>query len=436
MYKNIIFLTLVKYIKHSSFLTNMQRQLLAQVLLEQREYFEKKQSFIPRTIPHNLLTTKKIVVLSGIRRSGKSVLLQQIKKTLNKEYYYVNFEDERLLEFTHKDFNLLLEVFIELFGEQKIFFFDEIQNIKGWEKFVRRLYEDGNKIFVTGSNATLLSSELATTLTGRQLTHKVYPFSFQEILTHNNISYTSTLTTKQKSVIKKLFDQYVQLGGFPEVVISKDKEELRQLYQDILIKDLLVRFKIREEKTFREFVLFLLSNIGKKISFNKIKNLLELKSTTSVKNYVQFLEETYLLFTITKYDFSIKKQIINDKKIYAIDTGLINSVSFAFSKNSGRILENIVYLQLLRNNKETYYFSQKNECDFLIKEGLKITQAIQVTHTLQDKLTRKREIQGLLDAMTTYKLQEGLILTDDEEETIQEEGITIQVRPVWKWLLD
>ena len=412
----------------------MEKTTLSQLIIEQKKIFEKEIQIVNRDVPEIIMSSPKIIVITGVRRCGKSTLLRQLSKHYV-HYSYINFEDERLLDFTHQDFNSLLEIFLSFNPKSKTFFFDEIQVIDGWEKFVRRLFTDGYKIFVTGSNASLLSSEIATSLTGRNLRVELFPFSFKEYLTFSKFEIKKIFTTKEKAILSQRIIDYLHFGGFPEIVKSKDFEELNQIYQDIIIKDLLVRFKIRDQKDFRELSLFLLSNIGKKISYNNLKKLLEFSNASKVKNYVDFLREAYLFFTINKYDTSIKKQIVNDKKIYAVDTGLVNSSSFQFSENRGSILENAVFLELKRRKKEIFYYEEKKECDFIIKSGRNIIQVIQVTDNLSNPSTRKREIEGVKDAMNQFNLDEGYIITFDAEETIIEDSKKIHVIPYWKWLL-
>lgn len=411
----------------------MDKNILRLTLLDQRALFEKKDDFIKRDVSQTAIETKKITIVSGIRRSGKSTLLKQISKDV-RGYYYCNFEDERLLDFDHSDFQLLYEVFLEAFGESTVFFFDEIQNVEGWEKFVRRLFDEGHKIFVTGSNARLLSSELATSLTGRYLKIELYPFSFKEFLFFRHVAIRSVLTTREKSMVMREFRQYSEIGGFPEVVTSGNKIELTQLYQDVLIKDLLVRFKIREVKAFRELAFYLISHATMPMSFNNLKRLLGFKSVTTVKNYCEFLEESYLFFSLAKFDYSVKKQIINDRKMYSIDTGLVNAVGFAFSENSGRLLESIIFLELKRRGQNLYYHQGKKECDFLLRRGTTITHAIQVTDTLSPD-NQEREIAGLAEALDCYRLKRGLIITFDQDRVISVGKKKITVLPAWKWLL-
>ena len=412
----------------------MDKNLIKEIIIDQRALFEKKE-FVTRIFPQNFLTTKKISVITGIRRSGKSTLLRQISKNLP-DFCYMNFEDERMLDFTYRDFNVMHEAFLELYGEQKNYFFDEIQNIFGWEKFVRRLLEAGKKIFVTGSNAKLLSSELATTLSGRHIKFELYPFSFDEFLQFHKVKVKKNQTTEEKSLLQRHLQQYMEFGGFPEIVDGGDQEELKQLYQDVLIKDLLVRFKIREAKGFRDVALFLLSNISVSVSYNNIRKLLGIKSVTSVKNYVDFFEEAYLFYSLFKFDYSVKKQIINDRKIYCVDTGIANAVAFRFSENRGRNIENVVFIELKRRRADIFYYKEKKECDFLVRKGIKVVQAIQVTQTLNNAKTEKRELEGLLQVMEKFSLKTGLIITQDQEEERKIDGKKISIVPLWKWLLE
>ncbi len=412
----------------------MNKKELEIIIQEQNEEIGAGGDFLERKIAPIYLETKKIVAISGVRRCGKSTLLKQIAKSLS-GFYYLNFEDERFLNFGFQDFDALLELFPAIYGQQKTFLFDEIQDIKGWEKFVSRLYRMGYKVFVTGSNAKLLSSELSTYLTGRHLVLKLFPFSFAEFLIYKKFPIKKVYLTKEKAILRKHFQQFVKLGGFPEIVQSGQAAGLDQLYQDILLKDLLVRFKVRDTKSFRELSFFYLSNVGNKISFNRLKKLLKFQSVSTVKNYTDYLESSYLFFLLNKYDYSLKKQIINEKKIYIIDTGLANNISFSFSANQGRYLENIVFLELQRRNQETFYFAEKQECDFVVRKGRKIVAAIQVTETLH-QLNYEREVNGLLAAMDKFNLKTGLILTNDDEDELRPKGKRIKIRPLWQWLLD
>ena len=415
----------------------MDREKIKQILVEQNQ-FKLKENTIPRELTTRIKNFQKenfILIISGIRRSGKSTLLHQIRKHLE-ESYYVNFDDDRFIRFKIDDFQTLYEILVELFGTKQIFIFDEIQNIRGWERFVRRLHDTRKKIYVTGSNASMLSRELGTHLTGRHITFSLYPFSFKEFLDFKNYSIKSLnrLTTEQKGTLKKFFNEYLEKGGFPEYLQTEKEEYLKVVYENILYRDIITRYNLPHEKTIKEVVYFAVSNIGKEISFNKIRKLTQLTSATTIREYFEYFENSYLTFLIPRYNRSLKKQIYSNKKVYFIDTGMSKILGFRTSSDLGRMLENIVFIQLKRQNKEIYFHKEKHECDFLIKEGIKIIQAIQVTHNLVEN--RKREIDGLLEALNKYKLKEGLILTTDQEEEIVENNKRIIIKPIWKWLLE
>ena len=394
--------------------------------LIQRELFTKIESSIQ---------DKLITIISGIRRCGKSTLLNQIRK--KHPGYYVNFDDDRLIKFKVEDFQLLYETLIELYGEKQIFYFDEIQNILSWERFVRRLHDERKKIFVTGSNASMLSKELGTHLTGRHQNVHIFPFSFKEFLTLKNVEIadSSTLTTVKKAEIKRYFEEYMVNGGFPEYVRELNQDYLKTLYENILYRDIIVRYKLTNEKSVKELVYLAVNSISKEISFNSIKNSLGLGSATTIKEYFDYLENSFLIFLIPKFDYSLRKQIYYNKKVYCIDNGLAKYLGFRITPDSGKLLENLVFLALKRKNKEIYYFSDKHECDFVLRKFADIDEVIQVCFEINED-NREREIAGLTEAMQKFKLKEGLILTYDQEEEIKHEGKKISVKPVWKWLLD
>lgn len=361
-------------------------------------------------------------IISGIRRCGKSTLAKQLVKS-NKTYYF-NFENVQLAEFDQNDFVKLDKSFKEILGDKGIYLFDEIQNIVGWEIFVRQLVDRGEVVVVTGSNATMLSKELGTRLTGRNLRYELYPFSFGEFLEFKDL----------KPNIKSFEDYFVN-GGFAEYLQSNNSDVLRNLFEDIFYRDILVRNDFRSESELKQFVAFISSNIGVEISYNKLKNLLGVGSVNTISQFVNACEMAYLFFEVNKFDFSLKKQQINPKKIYCVDNSLLRLNSFSFSENRGRYLENIVFIKLKSNKKQVFYHKNKKECDFVIKEDLKIVQAIQVCYSLNLD-NEKREIDGLLDACKNYNLKKGLILTYDQEDELDIGGVKIIVKPVYKWLLE
>lgn len=422
----------------------MDSELLKEIVIEQQKVLETRPVGIERNGLEQLkeyFTLPHVVIIAGIRRAGKSTLLSQIQHSLQPNgAYYFNFEDERLLDFQVADFNRLYEVLLELYGERKIFFFDEIQNVQGWERFVRRMNDRGFKFFITGSNASLLSRELGTKLTGRHVSYTLYPFSFQEYLLFQGyqLQKKDMLETTKRAVIKKHFIEYIQQGGMPEYLTYHNPESVQEVYNNILYRDIIVRYGITETKSLRELSLYLLSNIGVPFSFNGLKKVLGLGSMNTVKSYIEYLENSFLFFTLNLYQDSVKRQIIAPKKVYSIDTAFIDIMGFRFSENQGRLLENIVFLELLRRGGDIYYYKteQKGEVDFLIRQNKKQTAIIQVSWRIEDEKTKQREVQNLIAAMDELHLERSLLLTYDTSETIKVEKKTITVQPVYQWLVE
>lgn len=417
----------------------MERDVLKQVLADQREYRPPK-DFFARTLTktiHRFIDDPNIIIISGIRRSGKSTIQRILQLELAKSDYYLNFDDDRLVQFQVEDFQMLLEVFIEVFGDQSTFYFDEIQNVEGWERFIRRLYEQGKKIYITGSNARLLSKELGTHLTGRYIQLEAYPLSFQEIINHKlpEVLAKKTLSTSDVGMIQHHFSNYLKNGGIPEYIKFEKPEYLKELLEGILYRDIITRYKIHDEKALREVVYYLASNIGKEFSYTNLAKIVGLSSPHTIANYCNYLELCYLCFFVNRYSHSLKKQIQYNKKCYMIDPALIRSAGFRVSEDRGRLLENVVFLHLRMQTKEIYFHKDKKECDFIIREGYQITQAIQVTTNLSNEETKNREIEGLIEAMKAYNLRKGIILTENEQNTIEMQGFLILVIPIWKWLL-
>ena len=415
----------------------MDKKLLKTIIADQEYYFEQAKDSVKREFADNFCNAPEIVIITGIRRCGKSTLLQQIRTTQTEKDYYINFDDERLVSFKVEDFQMLLEVFHELFGEQKTFYFDEIQNVEQWERFVRRLHDTGNKIYITGSNARMLSRELGTHLTGRYLSRELYPFSFKEfiLLKNPDLLNKNYFKTSIKAEVLALFHEYFHNGGFPSFVKTGDELALKTLFENILYRDIMVRNNITNEKELKELVSYLAGNYARLSTNSELAEIIGVKNPTTVKNYLGFLADSYLAFQTCKYDYSVSKQILNPKKSYFIDTGLVRRVGFSFSANSGHLLENLVFIELLRREKTVYYHNKGQECDFVLVENKTVTTAIQVTYAMPNEKTRKREIDGLLDAMNAYNLSEGLIITDDTEEEIIENDKKITIIPAWKWLL-
>ena len=413
----------------------MDRQILKEVLLDQRTLSLKPDDVLRQ---QSFVEDSEVVVISGVRRCGKSTLLQEIRSKQNESDYFFNFDDERVLKFTVNDFQILTELFIELFGKQNTYYFDEIQNIEGWERYIRRLRDYGSKVFVTGSNASMLSRELGTHLTGRYVRKELFPFSFKEFLRLKDVDYPEIglLSTNGKALLKGQFNTYFESGGFPDYLKSGNKEYLKSLYESILYRDVMVRNNLTNEKELLELVYYISSNVGKLMSYNSMAKVVGIKNATTISNYTAFLQDSYLVFMVNKYDVSLKKQIQNAKKGYLIDLGLLRTLAFHHTEDNSRLLENLVFLELKRRGKEIYYHNQKKECDFVIKEKSKIVEAIQVSWSIEVESTYNREMTGLLDAVNTYGLKEGLILTESMESEFEVEGVRIRIKPVWKWMLE
>ena len=418
----------------------MLKDRLKEILLDQKEVFNNRKQLISRDVDlEKYITTGQIVIISGIRRCGKSSLLFLIKEQMklpDAEFCYFNFDDERILP-ESSIFEELYTLHIELYGKEPVLFLDEVQNVNHWEKFVNRMYEQGVKVFVTGSNAKMLSSEISTSLTGRNRIIELFPFSFSEYLRYLEHEYDlEHLVPKTRSLLQKDFNHYLETGGFPLVVKENDPELINTYFQDILYRDIVARYRLSQVNELRQIGLYFASNVGKIFSYSTLQEISGVKSTSSIKDYLFYYEQSYLFFYLKKFDYSVKKQMMNPKKVYAIDPAFVHRMGFNFSENKGRILENIVFLELLRRNKEVYYHTGKKECDFLVKEGMQVTAAIQVAFRLHQE-NYEREIQGLEEAMTTYQLSSGLLLTDQVHENgFLPQNEKINVMPVWKWLLE
>ena len=421
--------------------TKLTKELLSSVLKEQREAFLAKEVGIERELLDSLgeiVKAPQIMVITGLRRVGKSTLLAQVvKKYLKDDFYFVNFEDERLINFQVQDFDLLHETLISLFGERRTFLFDEIQNVPEWERFVRRLHDQGYKFIVTGSNASLLSQELGTRLTGRSIRVELFPFSFREFLQFRKVEVPSlkVLTTRQKGGLLGLVDEYLVEGGIPDALKYPELEIHKTLYDDVLYRDIATRYNLDNVKSLKELAFYLISNISSPLSFNKLKDLLKLGSVNTVISYIDYLENSWLFFVVNKYAYSVKEQQIAAKKLYGIDTGLTQSVGFSFSKNRGKLIENMVYLQLKRKAKDIFYYktAQDHEVDFFIPKDNVL---IQVAQHLNEENTKKREVRALVEAAGEQKNSHLVIVTESEKDKLEQDGFTIQSMPLYEWLLE
>ncbi len=415
----------------------MEKSKLREVLQDQQELFDKIDNLIERKIPlEEIMKGNEIIIITGIRRCGKSSLLKILSNTLDKKFVYINFDDIRFTDFKIENFEDIEEIVSEIHGikTEIIYLLDEIQNVASWERWINNLYSRNIKVFVTGSNSSILSSEISTFLTGRNKIIKLTPFSFKEFLSFKKIK-VDFKTTNERRAVSQAFSEYFENGGFPLIIKNNDLSLSKQYFEDILNKDIIKRYNIRKVKELNDLVLYLFSNVSKTYSYSTLKQVSGIKSLSMIKNYIEYLKNVFIASTINRFDYSVKKQKVSSSKFYVLDNSFLKTVAFNFSENIGKRLENLVFIELMRRNKEVYYNLNKNECDFIIKEGLKIKHAIQVCLNLNIE-TKKREISGLIEALKEYNLREGLILTLDQEEEIIQGDKKIIVKPVWKWLLE
>jgi len=400
----------------------MLKDVLKSILLSQQEWLVPVEKEIPREQLDRFSTLPPFAyMLTGVRRSGKSTLLKQLMRYHGSQNYF-NLEDSRIAGFELNDFMIVEELFAELSGNKPIMFFDEIQNISGWERFVRDAIDRKKTVVITGSNAKLLSRELGRKLTGRHLDFEIFPFSYREFLAYLNLTHGANS-----------FLSFISDGGFPGYLSMGKKEVLSTLVSDILVRDIFSRYNLRNQDVYSRIVQFLLCNTGKEISFNNLKNTFEVGSASSIMDFLNYLTDAYMLFLVPRYDTSLKVQARNPRKVYAIDQGLVNFSSVSGSPDRGRLLENTIYLQLRRSGFEIWYFKGKKECDFIYRQNKNLFSAIQVSWQVEQQ-NEKREVEGLLEAMNQLNLTEGTIITFDQEDKFHKDGKVIRLIPGWKWM--
>jgi len=387
----------------------------------------------------NFLETDLIKVITGPRRAGKSVFASLLLK--DKNFAYLNFDDENLLKINNSD--EIIKGIFEVYGETKFILFDEIQNFKNWELFVNKLQRRGFNLILTGSNAKLLSKELATSLTGRHIPIEILPFSFREFLSAKNFGVKEIDLPETKGKILNYLNEYLKNGGFPEVVVKnlEAKTYLDTLADAILLKDVVKRYKVRFSQKIYDLFLYLVSNFTNEFTFTKLKNTLNFNSVNTVQNYLSYLEEAYLIFSLNRFSFKVKEQIKTAKKVYLVDNGFVLAKSFQFSQDLGRLLENLVFGELLKRglkvNENIFYYKTRNqkEIDFVIKEGTKIKNLIQVVYQFSDSEIQKRETKSLIEASQELKCNDLTIITWDVEKEEKIKDQKIKIIPLWQWLL-
>lgn len=395
------------------------RQILEQVIDSQKERLNQSDSGLKRDVPGLATLSSHALIISGIRRCGKSTLLHQLNKSLSDPALFLNFEDPRLSGFDINDFNRLHEICVSR-GIETLFF-DEIQNIEKWENFIRFRLDEGYHVFITGSNASMLSRELGTKLTGRHISRELFPFSYKEFLEY---------TGKKADPVS--FDTYLETGGFPEMIRTGLTEVLMYAFNDIVTRDIALRYSIKNNSILQQLAVWLISNTGKLISGNSLRKIFPIGSSSSIMDYLSYLTEAYLFFFVPRFSYSPKVQLVNPRKVYSIDTGLVSANSLSFSNDEGRLLENAVFLHLRRQYKDIYYFSEKKECDFVVFNKGKAIEIVQSCWDLnQDNMDR--EIAGLLEAMDFFGSKTGLIITHHQSDKFDISDKTIIAKPFYEW---
>ncbi|MBI2410838.1 MAG: ATP-binding protein [Candidatus Kerfeldbacteria bacterium] len=421
----------------------MQKSLLKEVIAKQSQEKEAlaRMEYVERTKTAKAIewmSSPLVKVVLGPRRAGKSVFSLMLLK--GKPFLYFNFDDPVLVG-EKLDLYELIDELHNFYGDTIFVLFDEIQNLRGWELFANRLHRQGYNLVLTGSNANLLSMELATHLTGRHLPIEILPFDFQEFLKAKNFSQFD-----QKPELLKLLEQYMAFGGFPEVVIKNQHQHPRGyldvLFDALLFKDVVKRHKVRFAEQIDQLGSYLINNISCQYSFRKLANVLKFKSDVTLEKYLTYLEEAYIVFSLSGFSAKAGERLRSPKKIYTVDNGFIASKAVQHSPDNGKLMENLVFTELVKKgfepNRELFYYKTRNgrEVDFAIRNGYQTSELIQVCYDLRDPDVEQRETKALIEAGEELKVSKLSVLTWDEEQETEKDGKTIQFKPLWKWLLD
>lgn len=425
-----------------SIVNNMLRSIILQNKSEKqriltKEYIEREklkesQKFLDKNL---------IKVITGPRRAGKSVFASLFLRERN--FAYVNFDDENLARI--KDYDEIVKVIAEVYQGAKYILFDEIQNLPNWELFVNKLQRRGYNLVLTGSNAKLLSRELGSSLTGRYVPIEIFPFSFREFLKAKKFELKKELfpLPEVKGKLLSFLNEYLLSGGFPEIVVSgiEAKSYLETLFDSIILKDIVRRYQVRFPQKIYDLASYLVSNFSSEFSFNKLKNILDFRSVATVEKYCQYLEEAYLIFPLMRFSYKRKEQIKSPPKIYMVDSGFAGSKSFQFSQNTGKLMENMSLVELVRRgyrmNTDIFFYKTRNgrEVDFVLREGIKVEKLIQVCFDIKTREVEKREYKALFEATEEINGKERLLITWDEEDEVRFKGEKVRLIPLWKWLL-
>lgn len=399
----------------------MRQEEIALVLDSQRELFlQPDEGLIRDALEEVPVADSFATIITGLRRCGKSTLLLQLLRRSYEDAVYLNFDDIRLAAFGTEDFVRLHREIMK--RGIKLVFFDEIQVVDAWEKYVNQLLREGYRVFITGSNALMFSVELGTHLTGRHLSMELFPFSYAEFLRFKN------LADGEEAVMA-----YLKTGGIPEYVKTGMPLVLSALVDDILMRDIAVRHAVRDVDSLRQLAVFLITNIGNPIAANKLVGMFGIKSPSTFLEYFSFLKDAYLFDFVPLFNHSLKVQARNPKKVYVMDMGLYTENSIATTENMGRRLENLVFLHLRRHYDAIYYYREKGECDFLAFQKNALKEAVQVCLEVTDE-NFDREYNGLLEAMRHLGLQKGTIVTLNQEDQFERDGFVVRMIPVHAYL--
>jgi predicted AAA+ superfamily ATPase len=420
----------------------MDLKALDSILLDQKEEARRlleAEDLVERDVDRQrllgFLSRPNILAVLGVRRCGKSTLSHMVLK--GHEYGYVNFDDERFRGMSGADLNDVLEALYRLNGDVEYLILDEIQNVDGWELFANRLRRT-RRVVITGSNANLLSGELATHLTGRYIDFNLYPFSFGEYLAYKGMRVGNAYSTRELARVRTALEEYLRTGGFPEVLTFGDRMA-RAIYSDIISKDIVARHGIRNSSTFEELARYMISNAANEFTFSKLRNIFGVGRIETIRGYVDHLVSSYLVFTVERFSPKLKQQFIAPRKMYCIDNGIISAVGFPTSDNVGALMENTVAVELHRRkdlssgNRAIYYWKdhQQREVDFVVRDGKKAVELIQVTHATDLQDVREREIKALHKAREDLGCDRLTMITWDYEDDARD----INYMPLWKWLL-
>ncbi len=419
----------------------MQKGLIKEVIAKQSQEKESlsRLEYVNRTKAvkgPEWMSSSLIKVVLGPRRAGKSVFSLMLLK--GKSFLYFNFDDPALVG-EKLDLYELVDELHKFYGDTKFVLFDEIQNLKGWELFANRLHRQGYNLILTGSNANLLSMELATHLTGRHLPIEILPFDFQEFLKAKNFSKFD-----QKPELLKLLEQYMTFGGFPEVVTKNQHPRgyLDVLFDSLLFKDVVKRHKVRFSEQIDQLGSYLINNVSNQYSFRKLANILKFKSDVTLEKYLKYLEEAYIIFSLSGFSAKAGERLRSPKKIYTVDNGFVASKAVQHFSDNGKLMENLVFTEFVKRgfepNRELFYYKTRNgrEVDFAIMNGYEISKLIQVCYDVRNLDAEQREVKSLIEASDELKVDNLTVLTWDDEREVKKNGKTVKFKPLWKWLLE